>query len=417
MKTRLCLALWLVSTAAAADWPGLPPDETVRRMFDERPETRAAASELAVGSAQRERLLAGPYEWTLRLGGQQRRSAPPEAERQRFGEWNSALERPFRLPGKAGLDGELGDATLARARSAYGDNQHEARRQLLVDWFAWRAETAAWRQALAARDSFARQLAIVERRLALGDASRLELTLAQAAHAQSEAQAQLLGAEAARQREQLARRYPGLPLVDDEALPVPQALPGDDEKWVATLVDRSHELALAQGERRIAELGAARQRAERLPDPALGVAFSRERGGEEQVLGAFISIPLPGGARRAGERAAAASADAANQRLLAVRREVELAAVNQLRRARAALLAWEAAELAARRQGAAADMAQRAYRLGEGSLSDLLLARRQAGEAAQQAVRLQADALHQAYRVRLDAEQLWTDEAPAETAG
>lgn len=408
MKRHAALVLWLAAALAHADWPGLPPDAAVSRVLAGRPEALAAQAELAAGAARRERLLSGPYEWNLRLTGQQRRSAPPDGERQRFGEWGSALERSVRLPGKAGLDGELGEATLARANSAFGDSQHEARRELLQLWFGWRAESAALAQSEVALASLARQRVALGRRLALGDASRLEYIQAQAAHAQAAAQHALLGAEVARQRELLLRRYPGLPL-DDGALPEPPAPEGDEANRVARLVDRSHLLALAERENRLAELAAQRQRAERLPDPALGVAFSRERGGEEQVVAAYVSIPLPGAARRASEREAAAGAEVARQRLLAVRREVELAAINQVRSAVSVRQAWQAAAAAAADLLSVANLAERAYALGEGTLAEALLARRQASEAAQLAARLQADALHLGYRVLLDGEVLWAD--------
>jgi outer membrane protein TolC len=52
-------------------------------------------------------------------------------------------------------------------------------------------------------------------------------------------------------------------------------------------------------------------------------------------------------------------------------------------------------------------MTARAYQLGEGSLNDLLTARRFANEAQLMAKLLQLEALELGYRLRLDAHQLW----------
>ena len=52
-------------------------------------------------------------------------------------------------------------------------------------------------------------------------------------------------------------------------------------------------------------------------------------------------------------------------------------------------------------------MTARAYQLGEGSLNDLLAARRLANEAQLSARLMQLDALELRYRLLLDAHQLW----------
>ncbi len=52
-------------------------------------------------------------------------------------------------------------------------------------------------------------------------------------------------------------------------------------------------------------------------------------------------------------------------------------------------------------------MTARAYQLGEGSLSDLLTARRLANEAQLASRLTQLDALELRYRLLLDAHRLW----------
>ena len=144
MKLRpLCLLLLPLWAFAQAPAGLLPPDDQVRRLLQDDPTVRAARSQVRVEEANREKLDAGPYEWSLRVGSQQRRSNPVAAPQERFNEWNTALERPIRLPGKAGLDLELGKRGVALAEAGLGDATHESGRTLLRNWFNWLREDAA----------------------------------------------------------------------------------------------------------------------------------------------------------------------------------------------------------------------------------------------------------------------------------
>ena len=65
--------------AAPADTAILPPDAAVARVLRAQPAIQAAVSQIRAEEATRRRLEAGPYEWALRLGGQQRLTRPPAA--------------------------------------------------------------------------------------------------------------------------------------------------------------------------------------------------------------------------------------------------------------------------------------------------------------------------------------------------
>ena len=199
----------------------------------------------------------------------------------------------------------------------------------------------------------------------------------------------------------------GEPVVAPTALSAPPALTGDTAEWVARILEHNHELALAEGEQQRAGLLAERARRERLPDPSIGVAWSRERGGEENVLGAYISVPLPGTALSAAADAAGAQQAAAGHRALAVREKITAEAAGLVRMAQAALPAWQAARTAADRLAESARLSERAYQLGEGSLGELLTSRRLANEAELAARESQLEALALHYRLLLDTHRLW----------
>ncbi|MCL2345728.1 MAG: TolC family protein [Desulfobulbus sp.] len=399
------LAAW-TSLAHAESWPGLPPDDMVQQALQNHPDSLAAASEVRLETARRDRLEAGEHEWNLSLGGQQRQISGSDKEK--YTEWNITLERPLRLPDKAATDAEIGAGGIVRAETALGDAWHEIKRDLLKSWFAWLKESATAGQWATQTELLERQARMIERRRQLGDAAQRESVQAAAALAQAQAQAIQAVARQQAARETLRRRYPALALIEPTTIGEPPLPTGSDEEWLSAVAEHSHELLLARQQTRLAELAATRQRQERTPDPSVGLAFANERGGEEKIVGAFIRIPLAGGARQAAEQGAQAAADAARYREAAVARQIALSTANAVHTARSAHAAWQASESAATQQEQAAHMAFRAYQLGEGSLNDWLTALRLAHEARLASRASQLDALEQFYRLQLDAHRLWT---------
>lgn len=416
MKTMLVLLIaCLGNPAGAAEaLPYLPPAEQVARILAATPTVLAAGSQTQVEEANRRRLETGPHEWNLRLGGQKRKAYPDTGPDERFSEWNVAIERPFRLPGKASLDAELGAVGVSLAETARGDAHHETSRNLLKSWFAWLKESASamqWSEQLALLE---KQVKAVQRRQQLGDAARLEAVQSEAALAQAvaqHAQAQVRQRIAA---DDLKRRFPGLPLTEPTSTAEPVRITGTATEWIATILQHSHELGMVRNEVERARIFAGRTSRERLPDPTIGIHISQERSGEEHIVGAYISIPLSGGARRASADAALAQADTARYREMATLQKITAEAAALYHSASAAYATWQSGRSAAERLGQAADMTARAYLLGEGSLNDLLAARRLANEAQLSARLLQLDALELRYRLLLDAHQLrdWDAEMP-----
>jgi len=395
---------------ASEAMPNLPPTEIVGRVLRENLSVQAAAGQVRVEEAQRNRLEAGQYEWNVRLGSQQRRTTPATGPDERFNEWTAAIERPLRLPGKAGLDGELGAAGVALAETAHGDALHETSRNLLKSWFVWLKESAGAAQWIEQLALFDKQATAIQRRQQLGDAARLEAIQAEAALAQTEAQFAQAKVRQQTAGEDLRRRYPGLPLVVQNTIAEPTPIEGNAADWINAVLEHSHELELARGETQRAQLLAGRASRDRLPDPTFGLHISRERAGEDKIFGAYISIPLPGGARRASSDAALAQADVAGRREAATTQRIAAESAMLYQSANAAFSTWQASRNAAERLGRAADMTARAYQLGEGSLNDLLAARRLANEAQLASRLMQLEALELRYRLLLDAHRLWVFE-------
>lgn len=415
MKRLICISLATLtgSVFAAEATPNLPSSAVVQRVLFANPGIQAASSQVQVEEANKVKLEAGSYEWSVRLGSQQRKSYPGLGAEQRFNEWNAALERPLRLPGKASLDAELGATGVALAETARGDVRHETSRSLLSMWFAWLHETVSARQWSEHVELLSQQTRAIQRRQQLGDAARLEAVQAEGALAQ--AQAQLVQVQVREQTaaEALRRRFPGLPMETQTRIAEPVTVTGTQNEWVDAIMEHSHELQLARGITQRAQLSASRSGRDRMPDPTVGIHVSSERGGEDRIVGAYISIPLPGSARRASSDAALAQADVAAREEMAVAQKIGSEAAILYESARAAFATWQAGRESAERLTQAASMSARAYQLGEGSLNELLTARRLANEASLSARLLQLDALGLRYRLLLDAHRLWDfDEEP-----
>lgn len=410
MRHHLYLALlvasiWLPAHArAAGDMADLPPPDVVRKVLRAQPAVLAALADVSADEANRARLRAGSYEATVRVNGQRRRTDDPSS---RFGEWDVGVERALRLPGKAEIDGRMGDELVARAQSAHGDALHEAGRGLLRGWFGWlreSAQSAQWQgQAAILRE----QLAVVEKRVKAGDASRLEAAQARAALDQAEAQVVLARGRADVAAAELVQRNSGIEVPQVHPMQAPPPLEQPFAWWRERSLEESHELMLARHETARAKLAARRADADLRPDPTVGVRYASERSGSERIVGLTVAVPLPGQGRAAQSEAAEALSRAAAHREAAVLRKLEAEIAAQHVQALVTRDNWLRLQRVAETFEQNAALLSRAYALGETPLGDVLIARRQAVEARMAADTAQLDASEARYRMMLDAHLLW----------
>jgi len=400
------LALPLTARAGGPlDAPDLPPATQAMAVLLSSPMVSAAGAGIEAEEARARRLAAGPHEWSLRITEQQRRvRGTPDG---RYNEWDVGIDRALRLPGKRDLDRQLGEAGVAGARIARGDALHEASRGLLATWFEGLRELSSTEQWRRQRDILARQAQVVARRVQLGDAPRLEGLQAEAALAQADAQYAQASGRVQVASERLRRLYPGLSLPANLVEHAPEPIDGGEGEWIQAILEHNHELGVARAQSARARVGASRADAERIPDPSLGVRLARERDGEERLLGMSLSIPLPGSGRAADADAAIAEARASAHREAAVLRRVETEAAALHRQALSSHAGWLRQRDAAAALASSADLTERAWQLGEGSLSDTLNARRLAHEAQLSAQLARLDASEARYRLLLDAHRLW----------
>lgn len=402
-----CLSLAAVASAepafAADVYPDLPPTAQVLSALRAHPSVLGARSGVKVEEANRDRLAAGPYEFGVRIGAAQRRDGFRE-----YAEWDVALERPLRLPEKARLDAQLGAQGIEQAKLSLGDSLHEAARSLLRTWFVVLRAGATTREAQTRVGLLQAQLDAVGKRVAAGDAPRMEMNLAQATLAQAESQAAIARGRENAARAELAQLFPGIvappstPLVTE-----PAPLEHDLAYWRERILEHNHELAVARSEAQRRVLLATRAQSERTPDPTIGLRHGSERAGAETVTGVFLVIPFAGDARAATGVAAGAQAEVAAQREAQVLRRLSAETESAYRGALGAFEGWQRARSAAAGLARNAELVARGYALGESALAEVLTARRYASEAALASRGAALDAAESRYGLLLDAHLLW----------
>lgn len=400
------LLLWsgVAGAQQVAPNTALPPQEVVLQAIEATPEVRAAEAVLARAEAEERMHRVGSHETQFTVIPQQRRVDGGG----RYREWEADLSRGVRWPGKARLDREIGAAGTEAAQLMLEDSHHAGARRLLALWSNWQRASVALELQHRQVALWQRDHAAVARRVQLGDAAQRDLVAVEAALAQARATALQAGAEQSNARLMLTSAFPGMPLPEVVHLPsTPPVLSGNDEAWVKLILARSHEIGAAEALARKQDATARRARAERMPDPVVGVRVLNEQGGRERALGLTLSIPL--GTRYRSAQAAAAGADAmgAAAELTMVRRDVDQDARRVVAMARAMHDIWQQQSEASKAAAASAAKSERAYALGESGLAEVLAAQRLARETALAERRANVDAIEAVTRVEVDAHERW----------
>ncbi len=396
------------SAPATQEQQGLPPAPEIARWIDDSEAVRLARRRTAVDDAAAARLRLGPYETGLRVGVARRKDPAGGQSEREF-----ALERTFRWGDKAALDRTLADQDVLVGRLAIADARHEAAREFLGGWAAVAGAGEQLAIARQAAELMSVQFALVERRVRAGDAARAELVLAQASVAQSAQAVATADEQYQAAISRLVTQFPSAQADRTAAIGVPAALDGDLNWWTQRALADNHELKLVRGAAQRMALAVERQRAERRPDPLLGARLASERAGSEHVVGVYLAFPFAGEVRERALEQAAAERTVADERVIVTERRVAAEIAALWRRAERARNSWDRAREAADGFERYVALASRAYALGEATLSDVLLARRQALDARRVEAQARTDAVHARWRLALDAHLLWDfDDAP-----
>lgn len=397
-----------LATAAHAQATGLqwslPPEEQVVKALDGHPTVEAAGKRVGAASAASDMLRVGPHEVQL-TGSYINRDVRLERN---YTEFDGTVSRSFRLPGKAALDREAGQLGVEVAQNRMEDTRHQAALYLSQLWYDWLTASELNRTDQSNVALLERGLAAVKRRVQLRDASMLDTDQAQAALDQAKGVAAASLADMEQARALLQSNFPDLALPPEAASLADPVLPSQDLTALHDLViQRSHEIGAADREALRLEVVARRARADRLPDPQLGVRAFSERSGIERGVGVVFSIPLGGRYRKFQQDQAEANASAASMDLAQARRMVLAMADTDMANASGRYVAWQRLQGAARSSLDAATRTERGYEGGIIDLSDLLYSRRQAHDADRLAIDARSSATRAIVKLLIDSHTIW----------
>ena len=382
--------------------PDLPSTDMAKLAIDQDPTVIEARRMLDAASHGANALSASPHEWTAKVSAQRRSIESGGTSN----EWSAALERTLRVGGKAEIDRQIGDIELEIARARIGEARHEAARALAGLWLDVLA-AAQQRELWVEQMGFAAaSFNAVEKRQRAGDASMLDVNVARADRFEVERQVAAATSTESKAKAKLAVRFPTLtqtlkPLAEPE--PLSMTLP----QWRARILDESDVIRLAVGTLKKAELVAARARADRVADPTVGIFTASEAFRRERIVGVSVSIPFSGTYRTERMQQALQDAEATRARVERQRREQEAEIVEAHAEAVGGLARWRIAVQGLTTTRDSARLTQRAYTLGEADLQTLLLARRQAVDAAAATAQARGEALRWQHRLLIDAHLIW----------
>jgi cobalt-zinc-cadmium efflux system outer membrane protein len=405
-RMPLVLTMFLMGTASAsaANLSFLPPPEMVEKILNEHPIVGAAEANLDVAKADADRLNAGPHEYQLSgyLGA---RTVNHQGE---FTVYDLTVSRGIRIGDKAMLDAKTGSLGIEYGANAIEDAKHQTALLLMYDWMAWlEAESLAKIDAEEAQ-SYARERDAVRQRVARMDAAQRDADLADAAFARANAAAEVSRGVAEEAKATLQRIFTEmalLPFAPEIAAPELPALPL--ERWFDLIMQRSHEVRMAELEAAKQQTLVSRAEAERRPDPSVGVRTYSEYAGTETALALYFSMPIGGAGRSAAANAQSAKARAAYADLARVRREYGQRAQQDVVKTRAGLASWQEAASARDAATTALTRTRRGYDLGEFDLSELLLVSRQNYDALRIELASRAAAQRATLQLQIDGHELW----------
>ncbi|RIJ15715.1 TolC family protein [Henriciella mobilis] len=403
MKYLLAIALYSLGVASAAAQSYLPAEELVQDALDSHPSLSVAKAGVLVAQSEARGLAVGPYEWTISAGYTQR-----VIENQfGFNEFDAELTKGFRRRGKATLDREIGTLGIEAARLSNADQRHEIALELATLWIEWLAKEEQLAIALAQVGSFEASVNTVERRLRANDASLLELELAQTALAEARTAAASVTGNVETAKRRLGVMFPDLPLPGN-----PLLLKGPEnienlERWRSLIIERSHEIELAETKARLASVVARRSRQDLKPDFEAGLRTFSERNGNEAGLGIVVSIPLGGAKRSAALERDTARSSLAMADLALKHREIEAMAQTDVALAQSSIQAWQAALSAKQTSSAAITRLRRGFELGDIRLSELLIAERRHVDIVGLEASARARSAYAVVRLRINAHDLW----------
>jgi len=405
IKKPPLLILILISTSSYS-YELLPSNDEVRAALMASPKVVGAESRRNSLNYRADSIATGPEEFVVR-GNKQARKVTNDAVPGTYQEFSAGIERPIRMWGKAGVDDNIAAATRTYAGNEYKDTLHEASKELLANWFAYLK--AFQTRLISERNSqLGDQLSrVTQFRYKVGDVARLDSQLASAEQGRLKAMLDLAKANEQSSIANFTQKYPSIKLLKQINWPGIPVIEAKRDALKEQYLERNHELQLVKSDSETSTLRAKRAELDKLPDPTFGIYTANEFGGAERIYGLTVSFPIPSGARSSNAKAASAEATSSQYRVVDTERKVSIEFDQLWTQMMSKKSAAETLVESSKIQNKAAQAAEKAYLHGEGTIYDLITARKAANENQLAADLMRLEALEAYFRIKLDLHQIW----------
>ena len=387
----------------------LPPFDAVKQSLAQHPSVRGAVSDQDLAGFTGQRLKLGQHPWTATAGMQLRKTdAQSDQQQSNSYEPSFGIEKQIRLPNKYRLDQELAQRGLSIAELKYEDAKHEAAQGLLNNWFAYMRCTLRLTRLQDQLVQIQKYMQTTEQRIRAGDAPQLELMLLSNEYQQIEEQYVQAKASYYQAQQLLARDYQGK-IPDQWSADVIQLsqLKYSQTEWVEQILSMNHELELVRMQAKQQHVLLKREQLNRLPDPTIGLGYSREQSGAENLIGVTVSIPFAGRHVRIASGMAAAEAHKADIEIIRVENRLRQEAQYWSTQMESATVRNTKAQQNLAQLQQQHSLMQKAYKLGELSLNELLLHSQQLIEARSRVDQSKVDYAESLSILLLNSHQLW----------
>ena len=384
----------------------LPKDDEVKNALLASPKIGAADARRSSLGYKADAIASGSQEFVVR-GTRQNRNVTNIPTATSYQEYWAGIERPIRFWGKGEVDDKISDATKSFAGIEFADTMHETSKELLATWFNYLKALQA-RLVAEKNSQLGDQIGrIAQVRYKVGDVARLDAQLATAEQGRLKAYLDLAKGNESASGEAVSQRYPGIGLIKNFKWDGIPNLETRKELLRQQYLERNHELKLVKSDSERFDLQAKRSSLDKYPDPTIGLYTANEFGGAERINGVSLSFPIPGSARFSNASAAASESEIARQKIKDTEQRISVEFERLWSQMMSRKTAAETLLASAKTQNEAAQAAEKAYVLGEGTISDLIAARKAANENQLSADLMRLDALESYYRMRLDLHEIW----------
>ncbi|MGB9191229.1 TolC family protein [Acinetobacter sp.] len=403
-----CVMMTSVVSAEPALDQVLPQLDAVKQSLLQHPTVRSAVSDQDYANFAGQGLKLG-HPWTVRAGMQLRNSNAQDGQtKSNSYEPSFGIEKQIRLPGKYELDQDLAQRGMSIAELKYEDAKHEVAKNLLNQWFAYMRSALQLTRLEEQQARIQHYMQMTQQRIRAGDAPRLELMLLSNESRQIEEQYMQAKTAYYQAQQLLSRDYQGnIPEHWSSDVIKIRPLEYTQTEWIQQVLSANHELELVKTQAAQQDALVKREQLNRVPNPTVGVGYSREQSGVENLMSVSVSIPLASRKVRIASGMAMAEAQKANFEIGRVENRLRQETQYWFTQMESATVRSEQAQQNLAQLQQQHGLMQKAYKLGELSLNELLLHSQQLVDARGRIDQAKIDYAESLSLLLLNSHQLW----------